>query len=108
MKEQHKIEELQTRREFFKKATKRALPIIAGIVLSSMPQLSNASSRIAMGCELGCHGGCERGCGGKCKGSCEGGCNANCAVSCYRTCKGGCQGTCKGSCTGGNEPYLEE
>ncbi len=108
MKKQQIIEELQTRREFFKKAAKGALPIVAGIIISAMPQVVNATSRIAMGCELGCHGGCERGCGGKCKGSCEGGCNANCAVSCYRTCKGGCQGTCKGSCTGGNEPYLEE
>ena len=101
-------EELQTRREFFKKAAKGALPIIAGIVLSAMPQVINATSRIAMGCELGCHGGCERGCGGKCKGSCEGGCNSKCAVSCYRSCKDTCQGTCLGSCKGKNEPYLEE
>lgn len=108
MKKDKEKKELQTRREFFKKAAKSSLPIVAGVFLFSMPLFTNAASRIAMGCELGCHNGCERGCKGKCKGSCEGGCNANCAASCYRTCKGTCQGTCKGSCTGGNEPYLEE
>lgn len=101
-------EELQTRREFFKKAAKSALPIVAGMILSSMPQVASAASRIAMGCELGCHGGCERGCKETCKGSCEGGCNASCSASCYRTCKGGCQGTCRGCCTGRNEADLEE
>lgn len=108
MKKNKKTEELQSRREFFKKAAKSALPIIATLALSGMPQVISASTKTAMGCEFGCSGGCERSCKGKCKANCEGGCNDNCAVSCYRTCKGTCQRTCKGSCTGQNEPYLEE
>ena len=106
MKEEKRKEELQTRREFFKKAAKSALPIFAGIVLSSIPQLTNATSRIAMGCELGCYGGCRMTCDKGCKG-CSGGCNTNCAVSCDKTCKATCADDCNRSCTGGNEAYRE-
>lgn len=99
-------EELQTRREFFKKAAKGVLPIIAGIALSTMPQVINATSKIAMGCEIGCHGGCYRTCDKGCLG-CTGGCNTNCAVSCDKTCKAICADDCYKSCTGGNEAYRE-
>lgn len=104
-KEKSRKEELQTRREFFKNAAKSALPIVAGIVLSAMPQVINASSA-AMGCNLYCQNGCSKTCKDGCEG-CKGGCNTNCAVSCDKTCKANCADDCYKSCTGGNEAYRE-
>ena len=50
MKKKIKNEELYSRREFFKKAVKTALPIIATVVLVSNPVASKAA-KVAMGCE---------------------------------------------------------
>lgn len=97
--------DLQSRRQFFKNVAKAALPIIAGVLMSSAPQIVKATS--PMGCELGCYGGCKTGCQGRCKYSCSGGCNDNCAVSCSRTCKRICSDNCYKACTGGNQAYLE-
>ena len=53
MKKKIKNEELYSRREFFKKAVKTALPIIATVVLVSNPVASKAA-KVAMGCESYC------------------------------------------------------
>lgn len=106
MKENKKKEELQTRREFFKNAAKSALPIVAGVFLTTIPQVTNASTKIIMDCDLGCYGGCYRTCNNRCQG-CQGGCNTNCAVSCDKTCKAICSDNCYKSCTGGNQAYKE-
>ena len=55
MKKKIKNEELYSRREFFKKAVKTALPIIATVVLVSNPVASKAA-KVAMGCESYCTG----------------------------------------------------
>ena len=43
MVKNEKNEELQSRREFFKKAAKGALPILGAVVLASAPGLANAA-----------------------------------------------------------------
>ena len=82
-----KNEELQSRRQFFKKAAKGALPILGAIVLANIPMISNAAGSDSAGCTT-CRGGCY-GCAGTCIGKCSDACTS---------CSGLCQGTCKGMC----------
>ena len=82
-------EELQSRREFFKKAAKAALPVVGAVVLSSLPNIMQAAETgCGYSCTNSCYGSCGSGCGFGCSGSCKGGC-------------GGCKGVCRSSCTGG-------
>lgn len=83
-----KKEELQSRRDFFKKAAKGALPILGAIALANMPIIAKASQSESGYC----------GCSGNCSGSCSGGCNTTCYHNCYNTCKGGCNYTCSRTC----------
>lgn len=83
MEKNKKNEELQTRREFFKKAAKGALPILGIAFLSSIPVISTKATTqcdsctgICTGCQGGCTGSCRLGCGGGCTG-CTG-CSINC------------------------------
>lgn len=46
MKKNGKNEELQSRREFFKRAAKGALPILAGAALLSSPILSESKCNV--------------------------------------------------------------
>lgn len=92
MKEKKQNEELQSRREFFKDAAKKALPIIGAIALAGSPIIARATE--PMNCRYeACVGGCHNGCSGTCKGSCE----TTCHNSCRDTCKGSCSGTCHNS-----------
>ena len=75
-------EELQSRREFFKKAAKTALPILGAIVLTSNPLTSKAAN--AMGCTIDA---CTATCMGSCKGTCR-----SCSAGCSRSCLSGCSG----------------
>lgn len=93
-----KINELQTRREFFKKAAKGALPIIAGVSLSSCEVfMSSLSYHLANsgsgGASYGSDSGSGGGCGYTCSGGCSGGCDGSCQWGCETTCKGGCTGS---------------
>lgn len=73
-------EELQSRREFFKKAAKAALPVVGAVVLASLPIVK---SEAATGCYMaGCRFDCEGGCNDSCYGSCKGTCNASCQYGC--------------------------
>jgi len=80
-----KNEELQSRREFFKKAAKAALPVIGAVVLSNLPSSIQAA-------ETGCS---------------SDGCSYTCRTSCQRECKGycryGCKNTCSGTCSGSSK-----
>lgn len=71
-----KNEELQSRRESFKKAAKGALPILGAIVLSNNPLVSKAAQ--TMGCDYTCAVSCA-----DCKGTCKG----LCMNSCYKGAK---------------------
>ena len=63
--------ELQSRREFFKKAAKTAMPAVGAIVMASLPSnLFATNSTSCKGCTGGCAGGCSS-CTGTCSGSCK-------------------------------------
>lgn len=88
-------EELQSRREFFKKAAKATLPMIAAVALASAPAIVNASEAAPMGCTGTCYGACYGGCKG-CSTTCTGTCSHSCR-GCSTTCTGGCSHyACKG------------
>lgn len=89
MEKKNQNEELQSRREFFKKAAKSALPILGVIVLASTPLLSKAET-----ISTGCNGSCTD----ICQNSCSGGCYRSCVGSCSGGCNKSCQGQCYGSC----------
>lgn len=91
----NKNEELKSRRDFFKKAAKSALPILGAVVLSSTPLISKASET-AMGCNWDCSSSCRGGCMG-CSGSCTGGCQG---------CSGGCSDGCRYGCRNGCRVYV--
>lgn len=91
MKEKKKNNELQSRRQFFKKAAKGALPILGAIALTQMPFLSQAhESQNEMGCDYSCFAMCADNCSGGCKGECTTACSRGCA----NYCNGGCTTTC--------------
>jgi CXXX repeat radical SAM target protein len=90
MKKNVKNEELQSRREFFKKAAKGALPILGAIALANVPGVMSAASVNPLGCNYSCSGGCR----GSCSSSCGFGCSGSCKGGC-----GGCKGACRSSCT---------
>lgn len=96
MKRNKENKELQTRREFFKKAAKGALPIVAGVMLAGMPQVMKAVEKAPMGCEgYSCQGKCQFSCVAVCNSSCKG----RCHTSCYNeSCKGSCVGGCYTGC----------
>lgn len=88
MKKNEKNEELQSRREFFKKAAKGALPILGLAIMANVPMISNAKESEYCTCS------------GNCQGSCRGTCSSSCSVTCGNSCKGTCQYTCDHGCTG--------
>ena len=93
MEKKKSNEELQSRREFFKKAAKRALPILGAIVLASAPGIVKAAETTPMNCDYNCYNSCS--------GSCSGGCDGSCQWGCGGTCKGTCDSGCRTSCTNG-------
>lgn len=104
MNKKGKNEELQSRREFFKKAAKGALPILGAIVLANAPVIAKASEE-TVGCKYCsyyCSGGCQGTCKGSCRGGCDGGCDGYCKYSCPGSCKGSCSGSCQSGCTSSN------
>jgi len=78
-------EELQSRREFFKKAAKAALPVVGAVILSSLPNVMQA----ATGCTKSCLGSCSGTCSGTCISRCKEGCSG-CGTSCQQGCSSGC------------------
>jgi len=90
MEKKEKNEEIQSRREFFKQAAKKALPILGVMALVSLPIVTKASVTKTTDCDNSCSSGCT--------GSCATGCSS-CSGSCSGTCTGGCGGTCGGTCT---------
>ena len=81
-----KNEELQSRREFFKKAAKGALPILSAVVLAGAPSILSAAEGSPMSCS---YDGCSYTCATSCARYCRGTCNQVCMNSCYKSCNGG-------------------
>lgn len=101
-KKEQKNEELQSRRDFFKKAAKNALPILGMALLASNPVIAKAfEPSEPLGCDFGCSNGCSGGCGR----SCSIGCSGSCSGSCYGNCKGGCSRSCSYTCSGSCRGY---
>ncbi len=73
MENKKQSEEIQSRRDFFKKAAKGALPILGAVLLANTPTIVKATEAEPMGCNNSCTGGC--------KGSCSGGCSSSCHAS---------------------------
>ncbi len=98
MKSKNQNEELQSRREFFKEAAKKVLPVIGAIALASSPIIAQAAEKTPMGCNSyctqHCSAGCATSCSGRCQsdcqGSCKGGCGGGCGSLCARQCSAGC------------------
>ncbi len=95
MKEKKQNEELQSRREFFKEAAKKALPFIGAIALAGAPVIAQAAEKTVMGCNNYCAQHCSAGCAGTCSGRCEGSCKG-CSGTCETACARGCSATCNG------------
>ena len=85
--------ETQNRREFFKQAAKKALPILGAITLGSLPQIIKANNE-ALGCTSG---SCYMVCGYSCQKGCSDDCLTSCKGNCKRTCSGGSSGEYSGS-----------
>lgn len=86
MSEKNSNEELQSRREFFKKAAKAALPVVGAVVLSSLPIVKMYGSEPCKECTNSCRGTCAE---------CFAGCTSNCGYNCSRTCSQTCADACK-------------
>lgn len=92
--ENKKKDELQNRREFFKRAAKGALPILGAIVLANVPNVLKASDTEPMGCPRACMDSCAfkcEGCLNNCSRSCTS-CSDGCARGCHANCYTGCNG----------------
>jgi len=96
----NKKEELQSRRQFFRKAAQATLPMIGAIVLSQVPTIMKA--QIPNGCRSACMGSCSglcyQSCYDTCNRGCEG-CRGTCNQSCSSTCTQQCQNACKVGCS---------
>ncbi|MBO5026233.1 MAG: Cys-Xaa-Xaa-Xaa repeat radical SAM target protein [Bacteroidaceae bacterium] len=93
MEKKNQNEELQSRREFFKKAAKGVLPILGAAMLTGVPSIVKAVEESPMGCEYSCYSTCS----GHCTGSCTG-CSGSCQMGCQGSCRGTCSNTCTSSC----------
>lgn len=120
MSNKNSNEELQSRREFFKKAAKAALPVLGAMVFANTPLWGQtgaprggffqAQRTDCQDCTGSCMGGCQGSCKGTCQGSCQGSntagnpnggsCNYGCTNSCAGGCTGTCYRTCNTSCSG--------
>lgn len=101
MKGENKKEEIQSRREFFKEAAKKALPILGVMALINNPVIAKTVENEPMGCNYGCLNSCLYGCQNSCNSGCLGTCIGGCS-SCINTCVGmcgGCDVSCLGNCT---------
>ncbi|MBP3743995.1 MAG: Cys-Xaa-Xaa-Xaa repeat radical SAM target protein [Prevotella sp.] len=83
MKTKKKNAELQSRRDFFKKAAKSALPILGAVVLAGIPNIQTLAEQTPMGCSYNCSSTCQ----GTCDGTCRTGCQSTCYTQCYSHCK---------------------
>lgn len=80
-----KHEELLSRREFFKEASKKTLPVVAIIAIPNVLASCDKDLWDSPHSTSGTGGG--SGCS-----DCSAACRSSCSSSCYTTCRGGCTG----------------
>ncbi|MBR0304212.1 MAG: Cys-Xaa-Xaa-Xaa repeat radical SAM target protein [Bacteroidales bacterium] len=90
-------DELQSRREFFKKGAKTVLPILGAVTIINIPSIVQAQ-KTPMGCEYACSNSCEDSCLQSCKYTCTCTCAGDCVNSCLSNCNVTCKGTCLHAC----------
>ena len=94
--------DLQGRREFFKEAAKKALPLFA-VALLGTTALSSCT-KDGWGCD-DCVGSCKGDCKTDCRMGCKDTCSLGCKGDCDKTCKGTCDNTCSGGCRNNTRNY---
>ena len=62
MEKKNSNEELQSRREFFKKAVKAALPVVGMLYFPNITSSAENNSSPLTFCDGGCYGECSDGC----------------------------------------------
>lgn len=87
---------LRSRREFFKVAVHKVLPVIGLISITNIPLFGISGITNDLSCNNGCTGTCT----GMCVKGCVGACMDNCSRTCRYTAKGMCD-TCSHLCLGG-------
>ena len=92
---ENKNEEIQSRREFFKEAAKKTLPLLGALMIANIPLKSLANER------TDCDYACTYSCSGSCAGSCDRTCYQGCDGLCYQGCSTGCSNSCYFSCSAG-------
>lgn len=98
-----KYNEIQSRRDFFKKSVKSILPFIAVAAMITNPVIAKAAET-AMGCSsYTCSGSCSGSCSHTCMSTCSGTCDGSCKITCSTTCSGTCSGSCKTTCRYANK-----
>lgn len=101
-RDEEKRNELQSRREFFKNAAKKTLPILGALVLAGLPSVlkANEAEKTPSGCRYQCSVGCGTGCYGVCAYDCSSSCARLCN-NCQTSCQGGCKYRCSATCASG-------
>lgn len=97
-------EELQTRRQFFKKSARSILPIIGfmafgPISLSSCGGGDDIIDPSCSGCTNTCSSKCSSNCGNSCEDSCVGASVSTPCSSCASSCSGTCNTSCENTST---------
>lgn len=90
-KVQKNDESLESRRDFFKKAAKAALPILGFVALAGAPQILGAAESTKTGCDYTCKLSCQNDCYGTCRHTCK----TRCTGSCVGYCRYGCSSSMK-------------
>ena len=81
-----------SRRLFFKKLSGAALPILSGVLVSSV---------VIVGCVEETDNSCNNACSQNCTNNCNQYCTSTCASQgCVIWCMGSCSDSCRGSCSG--------
>ncbi len=116
-------DELISRRLFFKKAAKTAIPLLAGV--SVMPYFISCGKDLSiedaiLQRETGCSSYCTSSCSGSstssgcascstgCISSCGSGCNNGCGSACSNSCSSGCGDSCSNGANNNNDDSVSD
>lgn len=79
--------ELKNRREFFKEAAKKTLPILGMAVLATVAPTALQSCKKTNNCPDVCTNACQITCQTTCVGECKTSCTKTCLSDCYNGCR---------------------
>ena len=93
-------EEIQTRREFFKEASLKTLPILSAAILPGLLTGCEEKNSPSGGSSSGCNAKCSASCSAVCRNECESNAKWRPSYCTGTSCKGSCWSTCKNTCKG--------